>query len=285
MTIIFGLLSAFSYGLADFVGALAAKRIRALAVTAISFSFGLVIALLLSQIMGASYSSETIQTSIFAGISSAIAISCLYAALALGPISIVSPLTAVISAMIPVIVDVASGQALSGFALFAVALVLVAVVLVGFVPGEKVTLPSLPALIYSLGAGLGFAGIFVFLDATSKDSGLGPLVVMRAVGLSLLILGLFYLAIRNKVSFIEKAAFEVKTLALILVAGAGDVLGNVAFLIATREGALAIAAVLTSLYPVGTILLAWMILKERIALSQTIGIVMAMAACAVLAAS
>ena len=283
MTIIFGLLSAFSYGLADFVGALAAKKIRALAVTAISFSFGLVIALLLSQIMGASYSAETIQTSIFAGISSAIAISCLYAALALGPISIVSPLTAVISAMIPVIVDVASGQALSGFALFAVALVLVAVVLVGFVPGEKVTLPSLPALIYSLGAGLGFAGIFVFLDATSKDSGLGPLVVMRAVGLSLLILGLFYLAIKNKISLIEKAAFEVKTLALILVAGAGDVLGNVAFLIATREGALAIAAVLTSLYPVGTILLAWVILKERIALSQTIGIVMAMAACAILA--
>ena len=283
MTIIFGLLSAFSYGLADFVGALAAKKIRALAVTAISFSFGLVIALLLSQILGASYSSETIQTSIFAGISSAIAISCLYAALALGPISIVSPLTAVISAMIPVIVDVASGQALSGFALFAVALVLVAVVLVGFVPGEKVTLPSLPALIYSLGAGLGFAGIFVFLDATSKDSGLGPLVVMRAVGLSLLILGLFYLAIKNKISLIEKAAFEVKTLALIFVAGAGDVLGNVAFLIATREGALAIAAVLTSLYPVGTILLAWVILKERIALSQTIGIVMAMAACAILA--
>lgn len=285
MTIIFGLLSAFSYGLADFVGALAAKKVRALAVTAISFSFGLVIALVLSQFFGASYSAETIQTSIFAGISSAIAISCLYAALALGPISIVSPLTAVISAMIPVLFDVASGQALSGFAVFAIVLVLVAVVLVGFVPGEKVTLPSVPALIYSLGAGLGFAGIFVFLDATSKDSGLGPLVVMRAVGLTLLLLGLSYLAFKNKVRFIEKSAFEFKTLALILVAGAGDVLGNVAFLIATREGALAIAAILTSLYPVGTILLAWVILKERIAASQTVGIVLAMAACGLLAAS
>ena len=106
---------------------------------------------------------------------------------------------------------------------------------------------------------------------------------MRAVGLSLLILGLGYLAIKNKVRFIEKSAFEIKTLTLILVAGAGDVLGNVAFLIATREGALAIAAVLTSLYPVGTILLAWVILKERIAASQTVGIVLAMAACALLA--
>ncbi len=283
MTIIFGLLSAFSYGLADFVGALAAKKVRALAVTAISFSFGLVIALVLSGIVGASYSTETVQTSIFAGVSSAIAITCLYAALALGPISIVSPLTAVISAMIPVIVDVAAGQALSGFAVFAVLLVLIAVVLVGFVPGEKVTLPSIPALLFSLGAGLGFAGIFVFLDATSKDSGLGPLVVMRTVGLVLLLLGLCYLALKNKVAFIEKSAFELKTLVLILVAGTGDVLGNVAFLIATRDGALAIAAVLTSLYPVGTILLAWIILKERIALSQTVGIVLAMAACAMLA--
>ena len=285
MTIIFGLLSAFSYGLADFVGGLAAKKVRALAVTTISFSFGLVIALVLSLAVGASYSPETIQTSIFAGVSSAIAISCLYAALALGPISIVSPLTAVISAMIPVAIDVALGQALSGFAVFAVVLVLIAVVLVGFVPGEKVTLPSLPALIYSLGAGLGFAGIFIFLDATAKDSGLAPLVVMRTVGLALLLISLGYLAIKNKVSFIEKNAFELKTLALILVAGAGDVLGNVAFLIATREGALAIAAVLTSLYPVGTILLAWVILKERIALSQTVGIVMAIAACGLLAIS
>jgi uncharacterized membrane protein len=285
VTIIFGLLSAFSYGLADFVGALAAKKVRALAVTAISFGFGLVLALVLSGILGASYSPETIQTSIFAGVSSAIAISCLYAALALGPISIVSPLTAVISAMIPVLVDIAAGQALSGFAVFAVLLVLIAVVLVGFVPGESVKLPSLPALIYSLGAGLGFAGIFVFLDATSKDSGLGPLVVMRTVGLVLLLFGLGYLALKNKVAFIEKSAFELKTLVLILVAGTGDVLGNVAFLIATREGALAIAAVLTSLYPVGTILLAWVILKERIALSQTIGIVLAMAACGLLAVS
>lgn len=285
MTIFFGLLSAFSYGLADFVGAIAAKKIRALAVTAISFSFGLAIALVLSQIIGAEYSAQTIQTGIWAGICSAVAISCLYAALALGPISIVSPLTAVISAMIPVVFDVAAGQALSGFATLAVILVLIAVVLVGFVPGEKVKLPSPLALLYSLGAGLGFAGIFVFLDATAKDSGLAPLVIMRAVGLALLLLGLSYLAIKNKARFIEKAAFSKSTLPLILLAGTGDVLGNVFFLVATREGALAIAAILTSLYPIGTILLAWLILKERIALSQTVGIVLGLAACGLLALS
>lgn len=283
MTIFFGLLSAFSYGLADFVGAIAAKKIRALAVTTISFSFGLGIALVLSQIIGATYSLETLQASVLAGVCSAIAISCLYAALALGPISIVSPLTAVISAIIPVVFDVASGQALSGYALLAVLMVLIAVVLVGFVPSERVRLPSVPALLYSLGAGLGFAGIFVFLDSTSEDSGLAPLVIMRAVGLLLLLAGLGYLAIKHKTRFIERAAFSKSTLPLILLAGTGDVLGNVFFLVATREGALAIAAILTSLYPVGTILLAWGILKERIALSQTVGIVLGMAACALIA--
>ncbi len=284
MTIFFGLLSAFSYGLADFVGALAAKKVRALAVTAVAFSVGLVFAVLLSVPLGAEFSQATIQTSIYAGISSAVAISCLYAALALGPISIVSPLTAVMSAMIPVVFDAATGQALSSFAWVAVAMILVAVVLVAFVPGDQVRLPSVLATIYSLGAGLGFAGIFLFLDATDPDSGLAPLVVMRVVGVTLLFAGLLILFLRNKERILEREIFTPKLFALILIAGVGDVLGNVFFLIATREGALAIAAVLTSLYPVGTIVLARIFLKEKIAKSQTLGIAIALGACALLAA-
>lgn len=284
MTIIFGLLSAFSYGYADFVGALAAKRIRALSVTALSFVVGLSIAIVLALFIGAEFSPDTIQTSIFAGVSSAIAITCLYAALALGPISIVSPLTAVISAMIPVVFDVATGQALSGFAWVAVGLILIAVVLVAFVPGADVRLPSIPATLFAIGAGLGFAGIFLFLDATDPASGLAPLIVMRIVGIVLLFSGLFFLFFKNQERVIEKAAFSPKLLSLIVLAGSGDVLGNVFFLVATREGALAIAAVLTSLYPVGTIVLARIFLKERIAKSQTLGILIALSACALLAA-
>ena len=283
MTILFGLLSAFSYGYADFVGALAAKKVRALAVTAVSFSIGLTIALLVSIPLGAQFSAETVQISIYAGISSAIAISCLYAALALGPISIVSPLTAVISAMIPVVFDVATGQALSSFAWVAVVLILVAVVLVAFVPGADVRLPPLPATLYSLGAGVGFAGIFLFLDSTDPKSGLAPLIVMRIVGMVLLFSGLLFLLLKRKERFLEREIFTPKIFGLIVLAGIGDVMGNVTFLIATREGALAIAAVLTSLYPIGTIVLARIFLKERIAKSQLAGIGLAMAACALLA--
>ena len=284
MTILFGLLSAFSYGYADFVGALAAKKVRALAVTTVAFVFGLGIAIFLSLFFGASYSLNVFQIGIYAGICSAAAITFLYAALALGPISIVSPLTAVLSAMIPVIFDVISGQQLSSFALIAIAMILVAVVLVAFIPGADVRLPSLRAVLYSVGAGVGFAGIFLFLDMTPEGTGLGVLVVMRVVGLALMGAGLVALLLLGKSKvFVEREIFTKSLLPLVLLAGAGDVTGNVFFMIATSNGALAVAAVLTSLYPVGTILLARVFLKERIALSQNIGIALAIGACALLA--
>lgn len=284
MTIIFGLLSAFSYGYADFVGALAAKKIRAMAVTAYSFSFGLMLAIVLAFIFGAEFSQSTIIASILAGICSAAAISFLYAALALGPISIVSPLTAVVSAVIPVVADVALGTALSPFVAVAVVLILIAVVLVAFVPSPNLQLPTIRATLYGVGAGLGFAGIFLFLDFTDPGSGLGPLVIMRAVGLPILLLLLLVTYLKNpQQRFIEKVT-DWKLAALILLASTGDVMGNVAFLIATRAGDLAVAAVLTSLYPVGTIVLARIFLKERVAKSQLVGIVLALCGVALIAA-
>ena len=286
MTILFGLLTAFSYGYADFVGAIAAKKVRALTVTTVAFSFGLLLALLFSLFAGASYNESVVLYGILAGICSAAAISFLYAALALGPISIVSPFTAVLSAIVPVIVDIAAGQALGELSLLAIVLILIAVVLVAFVPGQDVRLPTLRATIYSIGAGLGFAGTFVFIDAAPSDSGLGVLVVMRVIGITILfaLLAILLFSGKSKV-LIEKEVFALSTIWLVLLAGFGDVTGNLFFIIATREGALAIAAVLTSLYPVGTILLAKIFLKEKIALSQNIGIVLAVGACALLAFS
>lgn len=286
MTILFGLLTAFSYGYADFVGAIAAKKVRALTVTTVAFSFGLILAILFSLFAGASYNESVVVYGILAGICSAAAISFLYAALALGPISIVSPFTAVLSAIVPVIVDIAAGQALGELSLLAIVLILIAVVLVAFVPGQDVRLPTLRATIYSIGAGLGFAGTFVFIDAAPSDSGLGVLVVMRVIGITILfaLLAILLFSGKSKV-LIEKEVFALSTIWLVLLAGFGDVTGNLFFIIATREGALAIAAVLTSLYPVGTILLAKIFLKERIAISQNIGIVLAVGACALLAFS
>jgi len=284
VTILFGLLTAFSYGYADFVGAVAAKKVRALAVTTVAFMFGLVLALFASIFVGAEYSLSVIQIGALAGVCSAAAITFLYAALALGPISITSPFTAVLSAIIPVGFDIASGQQLSSLAGVAIVLILIAVVLVAFVPGSDVRLPSLKATLYSIGAGLGFSGIFLFLDMAPADSGLGVLVVMRVVGIVLMLGGLVALMISGKSKvLIEKELFAAGTIWLVLLAGLGDVSGNVFFIIAANQGALAVAAVLSTLYPVGTILLARVFLSERIALSQNIGILLAIAACAMLA--
>ena len=285
MTIFFGLLSAFSYGFADFFGALAAKKVKALTVTASSFVVGLAVVLLASPFIGFSLDPETIRVGILAGVCSAIAISCLYAALALGPISIVSPLTAAISAVVPVSVDVATGQELSELSLVAVAMLLVAVVLVGFVPSSDLRLPSPVAMLYSLGAGLGFAGIFIFLDSSAKASGVGPLITMRITGIVLLSAAVLLVSLKTRSKVLEPGLKDGKVLLLIAAAGSLDSIANISFLVATREGALAVAAVLTALYPVGTIVLARLVLKERIARTQTLGIAIAMAACALLALS
>ena len=119
---------------------------------------------------------------------------------------------------------------------------------------------------------------------TPEGTGLGVLVVMRVVGLLLMGAGLVALLLLGKSKvFVEREIFTKSLLPLVLLAGLGDVTGNVFFMIATSSGALAVAAVLTSLYPVGTILLARVFLKERIALSQNIGIALAIGACALLA--
>jgi drug/metabolite transporter (DMT)-like permease len=243
------------------------KKVRALTVTVFSFSVGLTIALIASLFIGSDFSASTVQLGLLVGICPAIAISCLYQALALGPISIVSPFVAVLSAFVPVIVYVSLGQKLSAFAGVAIGLILIAVLMVAFVPGSKVRLPSTRAALYSIAAGLSFSGIFLFLDATEKDSGLGALVVMRSVGILLLLSTPVAVWLRNRgKSFIETEIKNLRLIGLIFLAGTGDVIGNIAFLVATRQGALAITAVLTSLYPVGTILLARIVLKERIAL-------------------
>jgi drug/metabolite transporter (DMT)-like permease len=284
VTIIFGLLSAFSYGYADFAGALAAKKVRAISVTTVALFFGLLLAILLSLFVGATFSAAAVTAGLFAGISSAIAISCLYAALALGPISIVSPLTAVISALIPVVFDLATGARLGSFALVAVGLILISVVLVAFVPGQDFSLPSIPALLYSLAAGGGFAALFIVLDSAPSDAGLATLIVMRVVGIALMAAGLTFAFFKHRPEeFLERAIFSRSQVGLVFLAGLGDVTGNVFFQIATHAGQLAIASLLTSLYPVGTILLARIVLKERIAKSQSLGIVLAIGACVLIA--
>lgn len=286
LTIIFGILSAASYGVGDFFGALASKKIRALSATALALIVGLVLAIVLSWFIGAEYSRETIIGGGLAGLASAVAIALFYAAMALGPIAIITTITTVVAATTPLVYDLVTGEPLKIIEIAAIGLLILAATLVGFVPGSDVRLPSLRATLYATGAGLGFSAFFIFLDATPADSGLASLVMMRATGAPLLLLALIVVWLKNRPQpLIELEARSPRVASLIIGAGLLDVLGNVFFLSATRAGALSISAVLASMGLVFTILMARVVLKERVAGSQALGIAMAILAVGLLASA
>jgi uncharacterized membrane protein len=283
LTAILGLCTALSYGAADFFAALAARRMRVVIVTCAASLSGLVLLLLLLPIMGASFSQEAIFWGFLGGISSIVALLALYASLALGPISIVSPLGALLSAIVPAAVGVVLlGERFSGLGWVAIALALIAVVLVGFVPGENVQLPKPRAIVLAMIAGAGIGLAVVALARSPQDSGIGPIIVMRTT--AFVLLGVIVL-----LSVLRKSATaEIKQQGprlWILVASAGvlDATANIFFTLASRTGSLTVTGVLTALYPLGTILLARLVLKEKVATIQKIGIALTLIASLILA--
>jgi drug/metabolite transporter (DMT)-like permease len=283
--IILGFITSLVYGFADFTGAIAAKRIKPITVTFVAGCSGLVLLCFFSIWMGANFSSEGLLWGVLGGISSAFGIACLYASLALGPISIVSPLGAVISAIVPMIVGFAQGDRFSALGFVALGVILIAVVLVGFVPGEDVQLPSVRAIWFAVGAGVGIGFVMISMDAFPKDSGLAALITLRSVAITLLgsfVLFSYLRSRRTIVSVQKRVPISAKWWWLVAATGFLDASANVTFLLASRVGSLSVVSVLTALYPLGTIILARIFLKEKIARTQQLGILLALAASAVL---
>lgn len=278
-----GLLAAASYGAADFFGGLASRKANPIRVTGIALFIGLLFLLIVSIFLQPEFSNQTILFGVLAGICSGLALTMFYAALALGPISIVSPLTAVAGAVLPVIVDVWLGQSLGTFTVLAIIIIVAAAGLVSVVPSKKVPLPSLKALFLSMGGGAGFAGIFIFLDQTPADSGIAPLVVMRIVGVAMLGVAVIFVSRRDRRLKRPKDTFPKILIGMIAISAVLDVSANLFFLIGTREGVLAIVAVVTSLYPIGTVALARIVLLEKLANLQWIGVGLAIFGCVLLA--
>lgn len=289
LTIVLGFATSLVYGFADFFGALGSKRIKPVVVTFWSGLSGLALLLVASIFMGADFSSAGIFWGVTAGVASAVAMTCLYASLAIGPISILSPLGAVVSAIVPMIVGSLQGDRFSAWGWVALAGILVAVILVGFVPGEDVRLPSAKGLILGLAAGAGIGLVLIALAKAPHDTGLTSVIFLRATSASLLGIFMAFSLIRSKTQQNSDASGERTTKApssfwwAVIVAGFFDSSANVFFTLASRLGSLSVVAVLTALYPVGTIILARIFLKEKIAKSQLLGIGLALASSALLA--
>ena len=288
LTVVIGLASALVYGAADFFGGSASRRIPAIRVTAVAAVAGLVLLLLAYPFVGGEWSASAVLLGALSGVSGAIAVSLLYACLAIGPMSILSPLTAVVSAIVPLTVGLVQGERLGIIGYIALGIALVAVVLVGFVPEKGAVRPSLKGVLMAVGSGTAIGVFLVIIDLTPDDSGLVPLILNRSVNAVVLFTVVAFVAVvarrRARVAGERVTSVGWKAgIAIAITCGVLDAIANTGLLIGLRLGDLTVISVLTALYPAGTIILAAVVLKERIAPVQIVGLVLAVAAGAMLA--
>lgn len=215
--------------------------------------------------------------SVLAGIAGAIGISTLYRGLAVGRMGIVAPVTGVMAALIPVTAGIVLEGVPPPLVLFGIGLGIVAVVLVSRVRDSAG--PSAPPVPSGLGlaliAGVALGAFSVMAAQLSDGHAFGPLVVIR---------GCEALVIAGAVVLTGAAWRPSRRLVpAISVVGLLDMAGNGAFILSVQAGALAVAAVLSSLYPVTTVILAAAILRERVTRTHALGIGLAMAAIACIA--
>ena len=304
LTAVFSLAGALVFGAADFLGGLAAKRVSAVLATAVAALTGFVLLLVAAPFLGGAWSAHDVLWGVLSGVIGAVAISLLYACLAIGPMSILSPLTAVVSAIVPMVWGlVVGGERFATLGYWALGLALVAVVLVGFVPERGAVRPSLRGILMALGSGIAIGGFFIAIDQTSPESGMVPLILNRGVNAAIMFAAVGLLAVvaaarRPRVdtqaermprpASVGAATAPARSatatgIRIAIACGAVDVIANGLLLIGIRAGDLSVAAVLGAMYPAGTILLAALVLKERIAPVQWAGLVLALVAAGMLA--
>jgi len=287
LTVFLGLMGAVIYGGADFFGGLAARRSSTLLVTLAVALVGLVGLLVASIFVPATSSNEAWLFGAASGLAGGIGIGLLYGSLAIGPMSILSPTTAFISAIVPVSVGLSLGEGGGVTFSIAITLALVAVVLVGFIPDKGAIRPRPLGLVMAAGSGSFIGLTVILLNMTPADSGIIPLLANRIASSTLLTLAVLgvvlYRLSAKKTPSLPGITKMAPLWGIIVGAGVMDVLANVIVLWGLRIGELSVMSVLIALYPAGTILLASVVLKERIATVQWFGLGIALLASALLA--
>jgi drug/metabolite transporter (DMT)-like permease len=268
LSIIFGLLSALGWGAGDFTGGLAARKTGAYRAVFYGETIGILFLFAIVGFSGESFPNlRTILLAMLAGALGTVGLMLLYHSMTLGLMSIATPVSALLAAVLPVVVGIFREGFPGiltilgfGFALFAVWMIS---------QGEgNVTdiLAHLSDLKLPLLAGIGFGSYFVVMhEATSTGSTIWPMVMSRSGGMALI--AAYMLTARTSWKVEDSSVWP-----MLVANGILDISGNVFFILAGQAGRLDVAAVLSSLFPGGTVLLAWIFLKERLNRSQWIGI-------------
>lgn len=275
MAVTLALLAAVVYGAADFFGGLASRKTPAVAVVVLSQLVGLAFLIVAAFFVPGHFYAGDVAWGVAAGIGGAVGIGALYAALAIGRMGVVSPVTAVVGASVPVVVGFALGDRPPLHAAIGLALAFVAVALVAANAESWHFTFDEPGIGLALVSGLAIGALYVFLSRGHHDAGLTLLGTTRVT--SIVLLGAY--ALLRRVPLVPaRGAF-----ATIAFAGGLDMLANVFYVLASHAGLLEIVAVLTSLYPASTVILARFVLDERLARSQWAGVAFATAGVVLLA--
>ena len=302
MVTILALAAAVLYGTADFLGGVASRRASVFAVLALTVPAGAVVMLvvaLLGQVpalgghggLGSPASVgdwSAVGWAAASGVCGAAGLVAFYAGFATAPISVVAPVAALVSAVLPVGVAIAGGERPAATVIVGGLICLVAIVLVSAQPADHdsarphdgaldhgrgrrlVTSKRLRALGYGAAAGAGFGLFFIFLKNAGQSGVLWPVAISRSAG-TVVAFGIAA-ATRTRLRW-RRGGIT----AIALLSGAIDAAANVCYVLATRAGLFGLAVVITSLYPGMTVLLARVLLGERMRWLQRAGLLIAAA--------
>jgi drug/metabolite transporter (DMT)-like permease len=278
--IVLGLLSAVSWGLADFGAGVASRRVPVAAVLITTQLAGAAMSLAIALALGEGWPSGadvgwSLGSSVFGGVG----LACLYIGLARGRMGVVAPVTGVLVATIPAIAGIALDGLPPTGVVVGIALAISSVLVVSRVGGGDDGRPS--GLAWGLAAGLTLGVVTITLSQMTPGLVFGPLPIMRLGEAALVAAALVAATIlaRDRGMAGETVWRLPRGLWPMLVGiGAFDMLGTGFYIAATQSGPLAIAGVLSALYPVTTVVLAVTILRERLARWHLLGIAIALTA-------
>jgi drug/metabolite transporter (DMT)-like permease len=272
LSILFGIASSLSWGAGDFAGGLSSRKVGTYRAVLYADFFGLLILAVASLFYREAFPSTSgFVNSLLGGALGSFGLLILYYSLTVGQMSIAAPVSALFAALLPVMYGAMTEGLPTTIQFIGFALALAAVWLISQGDG-KFHAGKLSDLKYPILAGVGFGCYFIFIHeaAGEPDSLLWPMIISRLAGTVMLFL--IVLARREPLP-VPREAWGV-----VLINAVLDLGGNFFYILASKAGRLDIAAVLSSLYPGATVILAWLILKEHISRLQVLGILLAFVA-------
>ena len=273
-----GIGAAVCWGLADFLGGLRARTLTLASILLVSQFAGLTAVAVVVLIGGEPVPAfSDVAPALAAGVAQLVGIAALYRALALGTMSVISPISASGAAALPVIVGIAGDEPPAALQLAGMVVASAGVILATRSPAASPSRGSREALLLSGVAALGFGGFFVGMDAAVDSADpFWALLVARAAAAAVLVVALAALR--------PGLATDPAVLPALILIGLLDVGANACFALGTDTGLLSVVAVLASLYPVTTVVLARGVLGERLVAIQGAGVCLALAGVALIAA-